>query len=100
MRSAERARVDGTRVDTGIKAIDLLAPLELGMLVRVHGQAGTGLMALLAELTSRFGDAVDYPLPSSPGGSGSGNNRTGQPGENWPVAETLTGFEERLAHTG
>ena len=58
LRAAERVRVVGTRIETGIKAVDLLAPLEMKMLVRVHGQAGTGLMALLAELTSRFDDAV------------------------------------------
>jgi RNA polymerase sigma factor (sigma-70 family) len=58
LRAGERVRVAGGRIETGIKAIDLLAPLEPGMLVRVHGQAETGLMALSAELTSRFEDAV------------------------------------------
>jgi RNA polymerase sigma factor (sigma-70 family) len=44
------------RIETGIKAIDLFAPLAFNMLVRVHGPAGTGLMVLLAELARRFGD--------------------------------------------
>jgi RNA polymerase sigma factor (sigma-70 family) len=56
--SHDRLRIDGARFETGIKAIDLLAPLERGMLVRIHGQAGTGLMVLLAELTARFERAV------------------------------------------
>ena len=48
------ARRASDRIVTGIKAIDLLAPLERGMLVRVHGPAETGLTVLLAELSARF----------------------------------------------
>jgi hypothetical protein len=47
----------GARIETGIRAIDLLVPLAPGMVVRVHGAAETGMMVLLAELTRRFGDA-------------------------------------------
>lgn len=46
----------GGRIETGIKAIDLLAPLERGMIVRVQGAAETGLMVLLSELSRRFGE--------------------------------------------
>ena len=59
-------RLAGERFETGIKAIDVLAPLERGMLVRVRGEAGTGLMVLMAELTARFGDAVWLWSPTRP----------------------------------
>lgn len=39
---------------TGIKGLDLLAPLTPGMRVRVHGAADTGLMVLLCELAHRL----------------------------------------------
>ncbi|MCB9648642.1 MAG: ankyrin repeat domain-containing protein [Deltaproteobacteria bacterium] len=42
---------DAGWVDTGIRGLDLLAPLRLGMRVRVHGAAETGLFALITELT-------------------------------------------------
>lgn len=41
-------------LETGIKAIDLLAPLTAGALVCVHGAAETGLTVLVAELTRRL----------------------------------------------
>jgi RNA polymerase sigma factor (sigma-70 family) len=49
-------------VETGIKAIDLLAPIAPGMLVRVQGAAGTGLMVLLAEIARRLGDRGEHSL--------------------------------------
>lgn len=49
-----REPIEATTIPTGIKAIDLLAPLAPGMLVRVQGAAETGLMVLLAELTYRL----------------------------------------------
>lgn len=66
LRAVERAQSNGKRFVTGIKTIDLLAPLETGMLVRVHGAAGTGLMVLLAELTSRFTPSVWSPFFTQP----------------------------------
>jgi F-type H+-transporting ATPase subunit beta len=38
---------------TGIKALDLFAPLRPGYVVRVHGGAGVGQSVLLAELSQR-----------------------------------------------
>lgn len=50
--SSAAQRVDqGEPLETGIKAVDLFAPLERGMLVRVHGRAETGLMVLVGELS-------------------------------------------------
>jgi len=66
LRSSDRVRISGTRFETGIKAIDLLAPLDAGMIVRVRGQAETGLMVLLAELTSRFDQAVWISFANQP----------------------------------
>lgn len=67
---ASRPAAAGRRIETGIKAIDLLSPLEQGMIVKVQGAAETGLMVLLAELTRRFGElgghsvwATSAPLP-------------------------------------
>jgi RNA polymerase sigma factor (sigma-70 family) len=42
--------------DTGIKALDLFAPLRPGFTVRVHGGAGVGQSVLLAELSQRAHD--------------------------------------------
>lgn len=42
------------KLHTGIKGLDLLAPLDHGMRVRVHGEADTGLMVLLTELSCRL----------------------------------------------
>lgn len=44
----------GARIETGIKALDLLAPLAPGMRVQVHAAAETGLMVLMAELSLRL----------------------------------------------
>jgi hypothetical protein len=38
-------------LDTGIRGLDVLAPLAPGMRVRLHGAAETGLFALITELT-------------------------------------------------
>lgn len=40
--------------ETGVKALDLFAPLVPGALVRVPFRAGIGMVVLLAELSSRF----------------------------------------------
>ena len=44
----------GALLSTGIKALDLLAPLPRGGLVRVHFAAGVGMVVLLGELSQRF----------------------------------------------
>lgn len=44
-------------LQTGIKALDLWAPLNDGAVVRVHGAAETGLTVLLAEISSAVGAA-------------------------------------------
>jgi len=54
-RAIAPARARDVVVQTGIKAIDLFAPLGLEALVRVYGAAETGLMVLLAELTRSWG---------------------------------------------
>lgn len=59
------ARRASDRIVTGIKAIDLLAPLERGMLVRVHGPAETGLTVLLAELSARFAEMGGHAVWTS-----------------------------------
>ncbi len=46
---------NSTKVLTGIRGVDFLAPLERGMLVKVHGPAETGLTVLLAELSRNIG---------------------------------------------
>lgn len=43
-----------TRLETGIKALDLWVPMTKGSIIRVHGAAETGLMVLLSELVCRF----------------------------------------------
>lgn len=43
-----------TVIDTGIKALDLLAPVPRGGLIRVPCKAGIGMMVLLGELIQRF----------------------------------------------
>ncbi len=48
---------DAERLETGIKAIDLFAPLTARMLVRVQGAGGTGLMVLMAELARRLANS-------------------------------------------
>jgi RNA polymerase sigma factor (sigma-70 family) len=59
--AAARVHDDG-RVDTGIKALDLLCPLREGDVVEVLGPAETGLTALFSEVTAAVraagGDAV------------------------------------------
>lgn len=64
-----RARTEESRpaaarlvLETGIKAIDLFTPLTADALVRVHGQADTGLTVLIAELTRRLADRGDQVL--------------------------------------
>ena len=54
---------------TGIKALDLWAPLSKGSLVQVHAAAETGLMVLLAELSRRFAAS---PVESGAPGGGRG----------------------------
>ncbi|MEM1413814.1 MAG: sigma-70 family RNA polymerase sigma factor [Myxococcota bacterium] len=50
------------RLETGLKAVDLWAPLHAGDLVRVHGAAETGLMVLLAELSRVVAAAGGVPV--------------------------------------
>jgi RNA polymerase sigma factor (sigma-70 family) len=57
------------RIVTGIRALDLLAPLERGTIVRVHGAAETGLTVLLAELAARFAAMGGHSVWTS-GGAG------------------------------
>lgn len=47
---------------TGIKAVDLFAPLGPRALVRVAGSAETGLMVLLAELARSWGEAGGHTI--------------------------------------
>ncbi|MEM7217021.1 MAG: sigma-70 family RNA polymerase sigma factor [Pseudomonadota bacterium] len=49
-----RIEPDGERLHTGIKALDLFAPLSRGGLVRCPSIAGVGLVVLLGELSQRF----------------------------------------------
>jgi F-type H+-transporting ATPase subunit beta len=44
----------GSLIETGIKALDLFAPLPRGALVRVPFMAGVGMVVLLGELCHRF----------------------------------------------
>lgn len=60
---------DPRRLVTGIRALDLLAPLERGTIVRVHGAAETGLTVLLAELAARFAAMGGHNVWTS-GGTG------------------------------
>lgn len=46
-------------LETGIKAIDVLAPLPAGSLVGLIGDAQTGKMVLVEELIHRLGDAPE-----------------------------------------
>lgn len=51
------ASVDGDRITTGIKALDLWLPLERGAVVRVYGAAETGLTVLMSEIAGAIGRA-------------------------------------------
>jgi RNA polymerase sigma factor (sigma-70 family) len=53
---------DPVVVPTGIKAVDLFAPLGPTALVRVAGAAETGLMVLLAELARSWGEAGGHAV--------------------------------------
>lgn len=57
-RRAER----GGLLETGIKAIDLLAPLRAGSTVRVYGSAGVGRNVLVGELVTRLLDRHATPV--------------------------------------
>ena len=54
---ASAAALDGDRVTTGIKALDLWLPLKRHDVVRVHGAAETGLTVLLSEIAGAIGRA-------------------------------------------
>lgn len=54
LRATGVVRVDGQLLHTGIKALDLFAPLLRGQAVRVPFKAGVGMVVLLGELCSRF----------------------------------------------
>ncbi len=68
-RRASAPAIDDRRLVTGIRALDLLAPLERGTIVRVHGAAETGLTVLLAELSARFAAMGGHSVWTS-GGTG------------------------------
>lgn len=66
-RARRRKTASGdARVVTGIRAVDLLAPLTEGMRVRVHAAAETGLMVLLAEMSLNLGRRRTVTWVSSP----------------------------------
>lgn len=50
---------DGRLLLTGVKALDLFAPLAPGSLVRVPFAAGVGMVVLLGELSQRFASQPD-----------------------------------------
>jgi len=50
-------RFEGDRIHTGIRALDLLAPLKRGGIVRFPFKAGVGMVVLLGELCRRFAAA-------------------------------------------
>jgi RNA polymerase sigma factor (sigma-70 family) len=51
---SQPARSSGPLLETGIKALDLLAPLSRGGTARLSARGGVGLMVLLAELSRRL----------------------------------------------
>lgn len=60
---------EGRPLETGIKALDLLAPLQTGMRVHVQGAADTGLTVLLSEVSAnlrRQGIPVTWVSPGGP----------------------------------
>ncbi|MCA9621232.1 MAG: sigma-70 family RNA polymerase sigma factor [Myxococcales bacterium] len=63
--SASAFGLDGERLVTGIKAIDLWLPLTEGSVVLVHGPAETGLTVLLTELCAWIGRAGGRAVWSS-----------------------------------
>lgn len=65
---------------TGIKGLDLLAPLSPGMRVRVHGEAETGLMVLLTELSYRLAQR---------GWSSVWATRVAQPWQRYELSDTI-----------
>jgi RNA polymerase sigma factor (sigma-70 family) len=51
---SQPARSPGPLLETGIKALDLLAPLSRGGTARLSARGGVGMMVLLAELSRRL----------------------------------------------
>lgn len=51
-------QVTGEVIHTGIRALDLLAPLKRGGIVRLPFKAGVGMVVLLGELCHRFASAA------------------------------------------
>lgn len=54
----EAVLVDGDYLHTGIRALDLFAPLKRGGIVRLPFKAGVGMVVLLGELCRRFSAAA------------------------------------------